>query len=76
MNDYKVEWPITMKMNHATNELGDCEQFTEEEFMTWEDKDEEDKTWISLVQYFTKLWRNVADMARVQYPEAWDMKVC
>ena len=56
MNDYKVEWPITMKMNHATNELGDSEQFTEEEFMTWEDKEEDEKTWVALVQYFTKLW--------------------
>ena len=56
MNDYKVEWPITMQMNHATNKLGDSEQFTEEEFMTWEDKDEDDKTWVALVQYFTKLW--------------------
>ena len=56
MNDYKVEWPITMKMNHATNELGDSKQFTEEEFMTWEDKEEDEKTWVALVQYFTKLW--------------------
>ena len=30
MNDYKVDLLITMKMNHATNESGDSEQFTEE----------------------------------------------
>ena len=40
MNNYKVERPITMKMNHATNYLGNSEQFTKEECMTWEDKEE------------------------------------
>ena len=56
MNTYKVEWPITIKMKHATNELGNSKQFTEEEFMTWEHKDEDEKTWVALVQYFTKMW--------------------
>ena len=30
VNDYNVEWPITMKMYHATNEVGNIEKFTEE----------------------------------------------
>ena len=55
MNNYKVEWQMTMKMNHVTNELGNSEQFAEEEFMTWEDKDEGEKTWVALVTYLTKV---------------------
>ena len=56
MNNYKVEWPITMKINHAIHELGNSEQITEEEFMTWEDKEEVEKMWVALVTYFIKLW--------------------
>jgi hypothetical protein len=42
-NDYNVKWSITMNTNHATNKLGNSEKFTEEECMTWEDKDEGEK---------------------------------
>ena len=43
MNEYKVEWPVTTKMNHTANDLGDNEQFTKEAFITWENKGEGDK---------------------------------
>ena len=56
-DDYEIEYPIHLKILHAIKEMKDSNVFTEEQIMDWEDKEEEDKTWVHLQNYFGKLWK-------------------
>ena len=49
--DYNIKWPITMKTNRAVNEISNNEQFEARDMMEWEDKDDQDKTWVCCQSY-------------------------
>ena len=55
-NEFDIEWPTSMKIMQAVNEMYDSNQFSEKDMMDWEDKEAADKMWIHLQTYFNALW--------------------
>ena len=55
-NEFDIEWPTSMKIMQAVNEIYDSNQFSEKDMMDWEDKEASDKTWIHLQTYYNALW--------------------
>ena len=46
--NYGIEWPASMKITQAKDEMYRSNIFTKEELMTWEEKPMADKTWVQL----------------------------
>ena len=55
-NEFDIEWPTSMKIMQAVNEMYDSNQFSEKDMMDWEDKPAPDKTWVHLQTYYNALW--------------------
>ena len=45
-----------MKINRAINKMSNIEQLEARDVMEWQDKDDQDKTWVYCQSYFKKLW--------------------
>ena len=56
LNEFDIEWPTSMKIMQAVNEMYDSNQFEERDMMDWEDKDAAEKTWVHLQTYYNALW--------------------
>ena len=56
LNEFDIEWPTSMKIMQAVNEMYDSNQFSEKDMMDWEDKASAEKTWVHLQTYFNALW--------------------
>ena len=54
--NYGIEWPTSMKITQAENEMYRSNIFTKEELMTWEEKPISEKTWVHLQTYFKYRW--------------------
>ena len=50
--NYGIEWPTSMKITWAEDEMYRSKMFTKEELMTWEEKPMDDKTWVRQRTYF------------------------
>ena len=46
--NYGIEWPTSMKITQAEDEMYRSNMFSKEELMTWEEKPRADKTWVHL----------------------------
>ena len=54
--NYGIEWPTSMNITQAEDEMYRSNMFTKEELMTWEEKPMADKTWVHLRKYFKDSW--------------------
>ena len=54
--NYGIEWPTSMKITQAEDEIYRSNMFSKEEFMAWEEKSRADKTWVHLRTYFKNIW--------------------
>ena len=55
-DDYNIEWTTDLKILAAVMEMYTSGIFDRKEMMAWEDKEEEDKTWVHCQNYFGNLW--------------------
>ena len=54
--DYDITWPTSMKITQVINQMYASNVFSEDDMMDWEDKAENEKTWIHLQAYFKQKW--------------------
>ena len=54
--DYDITWPTSMKITQVIDQMYASNVFSEDNMMDWEDKDDDEKTWIHLQSYFKKKW--------------------
>ena len=47
LNEFNIVWPESQKLNQAVNEMYESNQFTQDNVMGWEDKQEIQKTWVN-----------------------------
>ena len=55
-DNYGIEWPTSMKITQAEDEMYRSNMFSKEELMAWEEKPRADKTWVHLRTYFKYRW--------------------
>ena len=67
-NEYGIDWADNMRMTHVLSELYDCEIFTEEEMMNWEDKPEDEQTYVVMVAYFKSAYDKHAHFGSARLP--------
>ena len=53
----KIEWPLSHKITHAVTEIANSGVFSEDDVMDWEEKDEDDKTWVHCQAYWNKIYK-------------------
>lgn len=53
----KIEWPISHKIGHAVTEMTNSGVFNEDDIMDWEDKPEDDKTWVHCQAYWNRIYK-------------------
>ena len=54
--DYGITWPTSMKITQVIDQMYASNVFSEDDMMDWEDKDDDEKTWIHLQSYFKRKW--------------------
>ena len=54
--NYCMEWPTSMKITQAEDEMYRSNMFSEGELMAWEEKPRADKTWVHPRTYFKDRW--------------------
>ena len=50
--NYGIEWPTSMKITQAEDEMYRSNMFYNEVLVAWEEKPRADKTWVHLLTYF------------------------
>ena len=55
-DEYGIDWPTDLKINHAVEQMYESNQFTQDNMMDWEDKPDANKTWVHCQSYFGKLY--------------------
>ena len=54
--NYGIEWPTSMKITQAEDEMYHSNMYFKEELMAWEGKTKADKKWVHLQAYFKGRW--------------------
>ena len=69
-DEHGIDWADDMRMTHLVSELCHNEVFTEEEMMNWEDKPDEEQTYVAMVAHFKSAYDTHAMFGSAKSPTA------
>ena len=58
LDELDIEWPTSIKITQAVNQMYASNQFEKREYREWEKKPREDKTWVHCQAFFTGLFND------------------